>query len=151
VSTVRISPDAARTLVVEAFAKVGMPGEAAEPAAQALVQADQEGLASHGLARVPFCVAQMRSGKVVAGAHFGLQASSLFDDAGPAPNLGHFILVLDPARFAPGFTERAEAIRAAIEVQPGARVPGPRRLAERAEAIEIPQTLHTNLLALAAG
>jgi (2R)-3-sulfolactate dehydrogenase (NADP+) len=332
VSTLRISPDAARQLAEQAFVIAGMPADLAAPAARALVQADQEGLASHGLARVPFYVAQMRAGKVVAdarprvsrdgavvridagfglafaaiaagaeaarpvagelglaavsitrshhfgvaghavepfarqglialamanspaamapwggnralfgtnpiafaapraagdplvidlslshvargkvmlaqkagqpipegwaldaegrpttdaeaamagtmlpagdakgaalalmvelltaglaGAHFGFQASSLFDDAGPAPNLAHFILVLDPARFAPGFTERAETILAAIEAQPGARLPGARRIAERAartDAIEIPQTLHANLSALAGG
>ena len=90
----------------------------------------------------------------LAGANFAYQASSLFDDKGPAPNLAHFILVLDPARFAPGFTDRAEAMFAAIEAQEGARLPGARRIAERAtraDALEIPQTLHEMLLGLARG
>ncbi|TVP69691.1 MAG: Ldh family oxidoreductase [Rhodobacteraceae bacterium] len=88
----------------------------------------------------------------LAGANFAYQASSLFDDAGPAPDLAHFILVLDPARFAPGFTERAEAMLSAIEAQEGARLPGARRMAERmarSDAIEIPQHLHDTLAGLA--
>lgn len=87
----------------------------------------------------------------LAGANFAWQASSLFDDQGPPPDLAHFILVLDPARFAPGFTERAEAMFAAIETQPGARLPGARRMAERAlraQTIEISQALHETLVQL---
>ncbi|MBN2761414.1 MAG: Ldh family oxidoreductase [Rhodobacteraceae bacterium] len=90
----------------------------------------------------------------LAGAHFAYQASSLFDDKGPAPNLAHFILVLDPARFAPGFTDRAEAMFTAIEAQDGARLPGARRMAERAaraDQIEIPQQLYDTLMGLARG
>ncbi|MCC1482456.1 Ldh family oxidoreductase [Roseibaca sp. Y0-43] len=90
----------------------------------------------------------------LAGAHFAYQASSLFDDKGPAPNLAHFMLVLDPARFAPGFTDRAEAIFAAIESQDGARLPGARRMAERAsraDQIDIPQQLYDTLTGLARG
>lgn len=90
----------------------------------------------------------------LAGAHFAYEASSLFDDKGPAPDLAHFILVLDPARFAPGFTERAEAMFAAIEAQDGARLPGARRMtgrAARAEVIEIPQALYDTLTGLARG
>lgn len=331
-TSVTISPDAAEQLVCAAFTAAGMTEELALPAARALVQAEQEGLASHGLARVPFYAAQMRAGKVVAdavpkisrdgavirvdagfglafaaieagavaarqalreqgvavvsithshhfgvagqavepfareglialalsnspaamapwgghralygtnpiafacpratgaplvidlslshvargkvmlaqksgqpipegwaldaqgnpttdadaamagtmvpsgdakgaalalmvelltaglaGANFAFQASSLFDDKGPAPDLAHFILVLDPARFAPGFTDRAETMFAAIEAQDGARLPGARRFAaraERAESIQIPQQLHDTLTGLAKG
>ncbi len=88
----------------------------------------------------------------LAGAHFAYQASSLFDDKGPAPDLAHFLLVLDPARFAPGFTDRAEAMFGAIESQEGARLPGARRMAERAaraDNIEIAQPLHDTLTRLA--
>ena len=90
----------------------------------------------------------------LAGANFAYQASSLFDDAGPAPNLAHFILVLDPARFAPGFADRAEAMCAAIEAQDGARLPGSRRMAARAvraDKIEIAQQLLDTLTELARG
>ena len=90
----------------------------------------------------------------LAGASFAYEASSLFDDAGGPPNLAHFVLALDPARFAPGFTDRAEAMFAAIEAQEGARLPGARRFAEaaaRADAIEIPKALHDTLTDLARG
>jgi len=88
----------------------------------------------------------------LAGANYAYEASSLFDDAGDPPGLAHFILVLDPGRFAPGFTERAEAMFAAIEAQEGARLPGARRFAEaaaRAGHIEIPAALHDTLTGLA--
>lgn len=89
----------------------------------------------------------------LAGASYAYEASSLFDDAGGPPDLAHFILVLDPARFAPGFADRAEKMFAAIEAQEGARLPGARRFAEaasRAETIEIPGPLHDTLRGLAA-
>lgn len=88
----------------------------------------------------------------LAGAHFAYEASSLFDDQGPPPDLAHFLLVLDPARFAPGFAGRAEAMFHAIEAQEGARLPGARRASERAtraQKIEISQTLHDTLAGLA--
>jgi len=90
----------------------------------------------------------------LAGAHFAYQASSLFDDKGPAPNLAHFMLVLDPARFGPGFTDRAEAMFTAIEAQDSARLPGARRMADRAARaaqIEISQQLYDTLTGLARG
>lgn len=89
----------------------------------------------------------------LAGAQYAYQASSLFDDQGPPPDLAHFLLVLDPARFAPGFAERAEAMFAAIEAQDGARLPGARRMAGRracAATVEIPQALYDTLSGLAA-
>ena len=88
----------------------------------------------------------------LAGANYAYQASSLFDDQGPPPDLAHFLLVLDPARFAPGFAARAEAMFQAIETQESARLPGARRMTERAaraDTIEIPQTLHDTLAGLA--
>ena len=331
-TTAQITPDAARELVIAVFSGAGMPAELAEPAARALVLAEQEGLPSHGLARAPFYAAQMRAGKVRAsaepklardgailrvdagfglafgaidagaraareivqelglaavaishshhfgvagqavepfaheglialamsnspaaiapwggdralfgtnpiafaapravgdplvidlslshvargkvmlaqksgqpipegwaldmhgnpttdadaalagtmvpaggakgaalalmvelltagltGAQFAYQASSLFDDKGPPPDLAHLILVIDPARFAPGFADRAEAIFTAIEAQDGARLPGARRRVERtarATMLEIPRSLHETLERLAAG
>ncbi len=88
----------------------------------------------------------------LAGASYAYEASSLFDDKGPPPDLAHFILVLDPARFAPGFIDRAEAMFTAIEAQEGARLPGARRMRERAgrkDAFDIPQALHATLRELA--
>lgn len=88
----------------------------------------------------------------LAGAQFAYEASSLFDDQGPPPDLAHFLLVLDPARFAPGFATRAEAMFQAIEAQEGARLPGSRRATERAAhatTIKISRTLHDTLADLA--
>jgi (2R)-3-sulfolactate dehydrogenase (NADP+) len=325
-----LPPDAARSLVIEVFTRAGMPADLAEPAARALVEAERDGLASHGLARVPFYAAQMRTGKVVATArpkvehdgavvrvdaghglafaaieagaaaarevvreqgvaivsiahshHFGVagqavepfaraglialamanspaamapwggkralygtnpiafacpsavddplvidlslsqvargkvmlaqkagkpipegwaldaegnpttdataamagsmvpmggakgaalalmvelltagltgssyayEASSLFDDKGPPPDLAHLILVLDPARFAGDFAARALAMFEAIEAEEGARLPGARRFAERAsrdERLEIAPDLLEALQTLA--
>jgi (2R)-3-sulfolactate dehydrogenase (NADP+) len=331
VTAAHISPEAARALVAAVFGAAGMPQDLAEPAARALVEAERDGLASHGLARVPFYAAQMRTGKVVATArprverdgavirvdaghglafaaieasaaaarevvreqgiavvsighshHFGVagqavepfaragliavavanspaamapwggkkalygtnpiafaapradgadplvidlslshvargkvmmaqkaekpipegwaldaegnpttdaaaamagsmvpmggakgaalalmvelltagltgssyayEASSLFDDKGPPPDLAHFILVLNPARFAGDFAARAEAMFAAIEAEEGARLPGARRFAERAsraERLEIAPDLLESLQTLA--
>ena len=87
----------------------------------------------------------------LSGSNYAWQASSLFDDVGPAPDLGHFILVIDPSHFAPGFAARAEAMFAAIEAQDGARLPGGRRMAERASrdtVIQISQQLFDTLKAL---
>lgn len=90
----------------------------------------------------------------LAGAQFAYDASSLFDDKGGPPDLAHFILVLDPARFAPGFTDRAEAMFAAIAAQDGARLPGARRMtdrAARAHRFAISAQLHDTLGQLARG
>ena len=88
----------------------------------------------------------------LSGANFGHEASSMFTAEGPPPGIGHLILAIDPGRFTAAFTERAEALFAAIGQQQGARLPGARRLAARAaaaEAIEIPQSLADELARLA--
>lgn len=82
------------------------------------------------------------------GGNFGHQATSLFDAEGPPPGLSHLILVFDPARFAPGFTARCAALFEAI-AQPGARLPGSRRLAARTRPITLPDDLIATLRALA--
>ncbi len=88
--------------------------------------------------------------------HFGYQASSFFDADGPPPRVGQFFLVLRPECFAgDAFPGRLEELLTAIVAQPGARLPGQRRLARRAEArrsgVEIPDTLHAELLERAGG
>lgn len=80
------------------------------------------------------------------GAHFGFEASSFFTADGPAPRVGQFFLVMDPARFAGDeFPERLEVLLDAIATQPGTRLPGDRRLAlrerHRGEGLEIPDAL----------
>ncbi len=61
------------------------------------------------------------------GSSFAFQASSLFDAEGPPPDIAHLILLIDPARFAAGFTERVETLCAAMLEQDGVRLPGSRR------------------------
>lgn len=69
------------------------------------------------------------------GAHLSLEASSFLDEKGPPPGTGQTILAVDPAGFGhDAFGARMTALAAAIETQPGARLPGQRRLALRAAA-----------------
>ncbi|MCW4116070.1 Ldh family oxidoreductase [Aurantimonas sp. MSK8Z-1] len=76
------------------------------------------------------------------GANYATQASSLFDDQGPPPGLGHLIIAIDPAAVGgAGAVERFAAMAEMIAAEPGARVPGRRGLAARrraaAEGIEV--------------
>ena len=82
------------------------------------------------------------------GSHLSIEASSFVDASGPPPGTGQSLIVIDPGSlghgsFAPSMTRLATA----IEVQDGARLPGQRRLAARARAmqrgIEIPAALVT--------
>ncbi|MFN3824456.1 MAG: Ldh family oxidoreductase [Pseudorhodobacter sp.] len=84
------------------------------------------------------------------GGNFGHQASSLFEAEGAPPDLSHLILVFEASRFAPGFSTRAAQLFEAIAAQPGARLPGTRRLAARAQPITLPDGLLATLRALAA-
>jgi (2R)-3-sulfolactate dehydrogenase (NADP+) len=70
------------------------------------------------------------------GARFGFEASSFFDAEGPAPGVGQLLLVADPGAFAgrEAFLDRAAALTRMIEADAGARLPGTRRLALRAQA-----------------
>jgi (2R)-3-sulfolactate dehydrogenase (NADP+) len=67
------------------------------------------------------------------GAKFAAEASSFLDAEGPPPGTGQLIIAFDPAAFG-GSLERFGALIAAIESQPGARLPGTRRLAARRKA-----------------
>jgi (2R)-3-sulfolactate dehydrogenase (NADP+) len=88
------------------------------------------------------------------GSAYGWEASSFFDDKGGAPNMGHVLIALDPLRLsAGGYDERMTTLLAAIAAEPGARLPGTRRLANRrraaVEGVAIPATLHAEICALA--
>jgi len=67
------------------------------------------------------------------GAKFAAEASSFLDTEGPPPGTGQLVIAFDPAAFG-GSLERFGALIAAIESQPGARLPGTRRLAARRKA-----------------
>lgn len=80
------------------------------------------------------------------GSHLSMQASSFLDEKGAPPQTGQCLIAIDPeslghGRFGASMTELA----AAIESQPGARLPGQRRLELRRRAaidgIEIPAAL----------
>lgn len=69
------------------------------------------------------------------GSHFGWEASSLFDDKGGPPNLGHFMIAIAPGPAAGGqFAERMSSFAAALGAEAGARLPGLRRIENRARA-----------------
>jgi (2R)-3-sulfolactate dehydrogenase (NADP+) len=67
------------------------------------------------------------------GANFAAEASSFLDDKGPPPGTGQLIVGYDPAAFG-GSAEHFARLIGAIETQPGARLPGSRRLAARHNA-----------------
>jgi delta1-piperideine-2-carboxylate reductase len=74
--------------------------------------------------------------------------------AGAAPHGGELILALDPCRFGDPdhYLERGERLFAAILEQPGTRLPGARRLANRErtakDGIVVPRTLYDSILAV---
>lgn len=84
---------------------------------------------------------------------FGFESSSYFTAEGAPPRAGQFLLAMDPGPFSQGrFGDRLEVLLAAIEEQPGTRLPGQRRYALREQAerdgVSIPQALYEQLLAL---
>ena len=86
---------------------------------------------------------------------FGFESSSYFTAEGAPPRAGQFLLAIDPGPFSEGrFATRLEDLLAAIEEQPGTRLPGQRRFALREKAerdgIAIPRVLYERLLALRA-
>jgi (2R)-3-sulfolactate dehydrogenase (NADP+) len=69
------------------------------------------------------------------GANLAFEASSFLDGEGSPPATGQLLLAIDPAAFGHArFGERMATLIAAIEAQPGARLPGTRRLANRSRA-----------------
>jgi (2R)-3-sulfolactate dehydrogenase (NADP+) len=90
------------------------------------------------------------------GSRFGWEASSMFDDQGGPPNMGHLFIALDPQRLSGGgFDARMQDLLAAMAQEPDVRLPGSRRVALRAravhEGITIPAALDAEIRALAAG
>jgi (2R)-3-sulfolactate dehydrogenase (NADP+) len=84
------------------------------------------------------------------GANLAFEASSFLDGQGPPPATGQMLLAIDPRAFGHArFGERMAALAGAIEQQPGARLPGARRLANRAraarEGIVVPPELEAAL------
>jgi (2R)-3-sulfolactate dehydrogenase (NADP+) len=90
------------------------------------------------------------------GSNFGFEASSFFEAKGTPPRVGQFFVAFDPARFAgPDFARRLEVLLSAILAQPGTRLPGQRRLKNRAKAaaegVAVPDDLYADLRKRAGG
>ena len=81
---------------------------------------------------------------------FGFESSSYFTADGAPPRAGQLLIAIDPGPFSEGrFGARLEDLLAAIEEQPGTRLPGQRRYALREQAeregVTIPRGLHEEL------
>jgi len=88
------------------------------------------------------------------GSHFGFEANSFFSDQGGPARVGQFFILINPAAFSgPGFAGRVETLLDAILDQQGTRLPGERRLQQRADSrrhgIEVSQSLYRELQSLA--
>ncbi|MCC6470289.1 MAG: Ldh family oxidoreductase [Alphaproteobacteria bacterium] len=80
--------------------------------------------------------------------HLGFEAASFFTADGPPPRVGQMLLAIDPDALSGGaFAERLETLLAAMLAQPGVRLPGMRRLANRAKAASGPIEVDGKLLA----
>jgi (2R)-3-sulfolactate dehydrogenase (NADP+) len=91
----------------------------------------------------------------VTGSAFGWEASSFFDDKGGPPNMGHVLIAIDAGLLSAGaFDGRMAVLLDAIAAEPGARLPGTRRLAHRAraatEGLGVAPALHAEINALIA-
>jgi (2R)-3-sulfolactate dehydrogenase (NADP+) len=91
----------------------------------------------------------------VTGSAFGWEASSFFDDKGGPPNMGHVLIAIDAGPLSAGaFDRRMAALLDAMAAEPGARLPGTRRLANRARAatdgVSVAPMLHAEIDALIA-
>ena len=86
------------------------------------------------------------------GANLAAEASSFFDAEGNPPGVGQLLIVIDPAAFAGRdvFLDRVATLADMITGDPGARLPGTRRLALRAAAARDGIAVDEKLLAEAA-
>lgn len=82
----------------------------------------------------------------LSGAFYAYEASSFLDAAGPPPGTGQFIIAIDAAAFGDA-QNRFAALAAAIEEQPGARVPGRRRAESLRHAVQHGLNVSDRLLA----
>jgi (2R)-3-sulfolactate dehydrogenase (NADP+) len=69
----------------------------------------------------------------LSGANYAAEASSFLDAEGPPPGTGQLIVALDADVFGAA-RGRFARLAAAVAAEPGARLPGSRRLAARATA-----------------
>lgn len=88
------------------------------------------------------------------GSHFGFEAGSFFDAQGAPPDMGHLLIAIDPGPASGrAFAGRMRDLAAAVADEEGARLPGIRRLENRAaaetEGLEIAEPLLLEMTALA--
>lgn len=82
------------------------------------------------------------------GGNFGFQASSLLDDTGTAPSLGHTIIAIDPDIAGnDAFATRLRLMANEIEGQENARLPGRRSQGVRKHALEHGIVMDDDILA----
>jgi len=66
---------------------------------------------------------------------FSFDSPSLFDGKGPPPALGHVVIAIDPSMIAgDAYLDHLERLASAVEGEEGARLPGKRRLDNRARS-----------------
>jgi len=87
------------------------------------------------------------------GSNFGFEASSFFDAQGAPPGVGQFLISIDPVAMSNGqFAQRMTALFNEIAKQPGARLPGERRLQLRERTqrngIDIDSELYQRIVTL---
>lgn len=84
---------------------------------------------------------------------FGWEASSFFDAEGKPPDMGHLFIAIDPGPVSgDGFGARMTTLAQAIANDPSVRLPGSRRIANRAralrEGVTIDRSLHAEIRSL---
>lgn len=82
------------------------------------------------------------------GSVLSTQSAPLKTPEGPPHDLGQFYLLIDPGAYDEGFQAQLGALAAAVEAQPGARLPG-RNKALPEDAVEIDAALWESVQALA--
>ncbi len=84
------------------------------------------------------------------GANFAFQANSFLDGEGEPPSTGQLLIAIAPAPLGgPGVLAHTDILFAAIEAEPGARLPGTRRLSLRERARRDGLTMPEAVLTLA--
>lgn len=91
----------------------------------------------------------------LAGPHLSFEASSFFEAEGPPSAIGQFVIAIDGLAARPDFSSRIDRLLTEIADDPGARLPGARRIAARQraerEGLWVSDAVLKEIRALAAG
>jgi (2R)-3-sulfolactate dehydrogenase (NADP+) len=120
--------------------------------AQAALAGSMAPAADHKGSALALLVDVMSGG--VAGSNFSFEASGFGGTAGGPPDVGQVVLAIDPtATMGDGFVDRIEHELRTLAAEPGARLPGDRRLQHRriagSDGVEVPDDLMAVLSAYA--